>query len=60
MNFKIIFIALFFSIAAVAQNKGQSVGFRENKGQIVDQNGKPNKAVKYLLNNNKNVEVKQT
>jgi hypothetical protein len=28
----------------------QTIGFKENKGQIIDQNGKPNDAVKYLLN----------
>lgn len=35
-----------------AQKQTQSVGFIENKGQIVDQKGNPNSEVKYLLNTN--------
>ncbi len=34
----------------IGQNKNQSIGFKENKGQIIDQDGKLNDAVKYLLN----------
>lgn len=44
----------------MAQNKNNSIGFKENKGQITDQNGKPNNAVKFLLNTNGlNVQLKQ-
>ncbi|XZF15700.1 GEVED domain-containing protein [Chitinophagaceae bacterium MMS25-I14] len=32
--------------------KNEATGFTENKGQIRDQNGQPNNAVKYLLNMN--------
>lgn len=35
-----------------SQNNNHSIGFIENKGQIVDQKGKANDAVKYLLNTN--------
>ncbi len=41
---------LVISFVSTAQNKPQSIGFTENKGQIVDQKGKVNSAVKYLLN----------
>lgn len=44
----------------MAQNKNNSIGFKENKGQIIDQNEKSNNAVKYLLNTNGlNVQLKQ-
>jgi hypothetical protein len=37
----------------------QTIGFKENKGQIIDQNGK-NDAVKYLLNSaGLNVQLKR-
>ena len=52
MKFKSLFIVLFVSFQLLAQNNTKSVGFTENKGQITDQKGKPNKAVKYLLNTN--------
>lgn len=48
MTFKILFCLVAFSVSA--QNIKESVGFRENKGQIMDQNGKPNSLVKFLLN----------
>ena len=43
-----------------SQVKNNSIGFIENKGQIIDQKGKPNIAVKYLLNTNGlNVQLKE-
>lgn len=43
-----------------SQIKNQSIGFKENKGQITDQNGKLNTTVKYLLNSNGlNVQLKK-
>jgi gliding motility-associated-like protein len=48
-------LLLFFFIITIqlfSQNKNQSIGFKENKGQIIDQRGKSNQAVKYLLNSN--------
>ncbi|MEZ4838068.1 T9SS type B sorting domain-containing protein [Flavobacterium sp.] len=45
-------ILLLVSSIVLGQNKSSSIGFIENKGQIVDQKGKPNPAVKYLLNTN--------
>ena len=59
---KQLFLLLFLSIIvpSFAKHKNQSVGFIENKGQIVDQNGKPNPAVQYLLNSNGlNVQIKK-
>lgn len=47
--------SLFFSLFTIltfSQVKNNSIGFIENKGQIVDQKSKPNAAVKYLLNTN--------
>ncbi|WP_348824544.1 T9SS type B sorting domain-containing protein [Flavobacterium aestuarii] len=56
-------LLLFFFIITIpifSQNKNQSMGFKENKGQIIDQKGKPNSAVKYLLNTNGlNVQLKK-
>jgi gliding motility-associated-like protein len=56
-------LLLFFFIntfALFSQNKNQSIAFKENKGQIIDQKGKPNTAVKYLLNSNGlNVQLKK-
>ena len=44
-------IVLFLSTSFIfGQNQTNSIGFIENKGQIVDQNQKENKEVKYLLN----------
>ncbi|SHM56423.1 DUF7948 domain-containing protein [Flavobacterium xanthum] len=43
-----------------AQQKKKSIGFIENKGQITDQNGKPNPAVQFLLNTDGlNVQIKK-
>lgn len=59
MRHTLLFIFLFFATYSFAQNKNQSIGFKENKGQIIDQKGKPNPAVKYLLNTNGlNVQIK--
>ncbi|MEP6930270.1 MAG: SBBP repeat-containing protein [Flavobacterium sp.] len=44
------FLFLFLFNVIFSQNENQTIGFKENKGQIVDQKGKPNNAVKYLLN----------
>jgi len=60
MNKKLLF--LFFLIAAqlFSQNKNQSIGFKENKGQIIDKKGKSNISVLYLLNSNGlNVQLKK-
>lgn len=51
---------LLFSIVSFTQNLNSSLGFIENKGQIIDQNGKTNNTVKYLLNTNGlNVQLRQ-
>lgn len=47
----LLFFSLFFSLT-FSQVKNNSIGFIENKGQIIDQKSKPNAAVKYLLNTN--------
>ena len=52
MKALLTFILFFSSLLISGQNKSSSYGFIENKGQIVDQKGKPNPAVKYLLNTN--------
>ena len=49
--------AIFFSTAnlfatEINQPVLSQTGFIENKGQIVDQNNLPNKAVKYLFHSN--------
>jgi gliding motility-associated-like protein len=60
MKYNLFFILLLISLQTIAQNKNQSIGFKENKGQIIDQNGKPNDAVKYLLNSRGfNVQLKK-
>ncbi len=60
MSYKYFIILLFIAINTIAQNKSNSVGFKENRGQIMDQNGHPNNAVKYLLNTNGlNVQLKK-
>ena len=43
---------LFISIFSFSQKNRNTVGFIENKGQIIDQNQKENKSVLYLLNTN--------
>lgn len=59
MRFKYFILLLFIGIHTIAQNKNNSIGFKENKGQIIDQKGKPNPDVKYLLNTNGlNVQLK--
>lgn len=50
MNLKLLFFIVLITISSIAQNKNKTIGFKENKGQIIDQKGKPNNAVKYLLN----------
>lgn len=60
MKHKLLLVFFIITIQLFSQNKNQSIGFKENKGQIVDQNGKPNTAVKYLLNSNGlNVQLKK-
>lgn len=50
MKLLIFSTLLFFSIFSFGQKETKSVGFIENKGQIVDQKGKANASVLYLLN----------
>lgn len=51
MKFCQLFLLLVvFNIYGQKQN--QSIGFIENKGQIIDQKGRKNNVVKYLLNTN--------
>jgi gliding motility-associated-like protein len=50
VNLKLLFFILLITISSFAQNKNKTIGFKENKGQIINQKGKPNNAVKYLLN----------
>ena len=60
MKHKLLLLLLLIISPLFAQNKNQSVGFKENKGQIIDQKGKPNNAVKYLLNSGGlNVQLKK-
>jgi gliding motility-associated-like protein len=60
MKFKLYFILLFTSFIMIGQSKNQTIGFKENKGQIIDQNGKSNDVVKYLLNSRGlNVQLKK-
>jgi hypothetical protein len=57
---KITLSFLLIALSSFAQNSKQTIGFKENKGQIIDQNGKPNDAVKYLLNSaGLNVQLKR-
>ncbi|MEO8515920.1 MAG: hypothetical protein ABI426_04205, partial [Flavobacterium sp.] len=58
---RILLLFIFhFSIFVFAQKNTSSVGFSENKGQIVDQKGRKNAAVKYLLNTaGLNVQLRQ-
>jgi hypothetical protein len=50
----------FLLIALSSSAQKQTIGFKENKGQIIDQNGKSNDAVKYLLNSRGlNVQLKE-
>ncbi|MFV8325499.1 T9SS type B sorting domain-containing protein [Flavobacterium sp. ZS1P14] len=60
MKHKLLLLLLLIVVSLFAQNKNQSIGFKENKGQIIDQKGKPNAAVKYLLNSKGlNVQLKK-
>ncbi|MBA4154863.1 T9SS type B sorting domain-containing protein [Flavobacterium sp.] len=52
MKALLTFILFFSTLLISGQNKSSSYGFIENKGQIIDQKGKPNPNVKYLLNTN--------
>ncbi|MFD1602722.1 T9SS type B sorting domain-containing protein [Flavobacterium artemisiae] len=55
-----ILLFLLYFIPLFSQSKNQSIGFKENKGQIIDQKGKPNTTVKYLLNSGGlNVQLKK-
>ncbi len=59
MKYKIFLLLILIITSSFAQNKNKTIGFKENKGQIIDQNGKPNDAVKYLLNSaGLNVQIK--
>ena len=50
---KIVFaFLLFFFIFSFSQKNKNTIGFIENKGQIIDQNNQENKSVLYLLNTN--------
>jgi gliding motility-associated-like protein len=60
MKEKLLLLFLLLITPLLAQNKNQSIGFKENKGQIIDQKGKANPAVKYLLNSyGLNVQLKK-
>lgn len=52
MKHKLLLFFFILTIQLFSQTKNQSIGFKENKGQIIDQKGKSNSAVKYLLNSN--------
>lgn len=59
MKYKLLIIILILATNSFAQNNNHNIGFKENKGQIIDQKGKPNPDVKYLLNTNGlNVQIK--
>lgn len=58
-NFYFIFF-LFCVSFVFCQKNFSTMGFLENKGQIVDQYGKHNKAIKYLFNTNGlNVQIRE-
>lgn len=50
MRFFCVLLFLVSASIVFAQKQTTSIGFIENKGQIVDQKGKENRNVKYLLN----------
>ena len=52
MKHTLLFLFLLIIAPSFAQYKNKSVGFTENKGQIIDQKEKANPAVKFLLNSN--------
>lgn len=58
---KILFsLVCLISFLMNGQKQTQSIGFIENKGQIIDQKGRKNSKVKYLLNSNGlNVQLRQ-
>jgi hypothetical protein len=57
---KIKYLLLLLTFVTFAQKQTQSIGFIENKGQILNQKSKKNSAVKYLLNTNGlNVQLRQ-
>jgi hypothetical protein len=59
MKYNVLYIFFLIFTYSFAQNKNQSIGFKENKGQIIDQKGKPNPEVQYLLNTSGlNVQIK--
>jgi len=47
-----LYLLLSVSFFSFGQKHSNSIGFIENKGQIIDQKRKENKGVKYLLNTN--------
>jgi gliding motility-associated-like protein len=60
VKIKLLFFIALITISSFAQNKNKTIGFKENKGQIIDQKGKPNNTVKYLLNSGGlNVQLKK-
>jgi gliding motility-associated-like protein len=60
MKYKLLFFFILIVTSSLAQNKNKTNGFTENKGQIIDQNGRPNATVKYLLNSRGlNVQLKK-
>lgn len=60
MKHRLLLLFFLLALQLFSQNKNQSIGFKENKGQIIDQNGKPNTDVKYLLNSGGlNVQLKK-
>jgi len=60
MKHTLLLVFFIITIPLFSQNKSQSIGFKENKGQIIDKKGKSNTAVKYLLNTNGlNVQLKK-
>lgn len=50
MRIFLFYFLILTSIYSLAQNNRNTIGFTENKGQIVNQKGKENKSVLYLLN----------
>ena len=56
-----LFILSIITFSLFGQNQTKSTGFIENKGQIIDQKGKENKAVHFLLNTSGlNVQLRST
>ncbi|NGY38145.1 T9SS type B sorting domain-containing protein [Flavobacterium sp. XN-5] len=52
MKYTLLFLFILIIVPSFAQYKNKSASFSENKGQIVDQKGKTNPDVKFLLNSN--------